>query len=216
MAKRDVALSDLVGFKGAVLVINGNQTTCEAALIDSSAAFLAASCLQYNNGKLDNSAKYELVIKMGDNSAGSQKYAISSIAVHPQYQASTYINNLAVVQFNQSPSISWAFSVGINPAEWNTEYYTRRTLSSVPDMRWNNVIAIDSNSTPDDCSKYSKVYSANSKDFLCNYSGVTSIYNNACVVPYGTVYGVVQPSNINIVALHSYSVVVGGNLCSNQ
>ncbi|KAJ2747147.1 hypothetical protein GGI20_000761 [Coemansia sp. BCRC 34301] len=216
MSKRDVSMSDLLGFKGAVLIVNGKQTTCEAALIDSSAAFVAASCLQYKEGKLDNSAKYELIVKMGDNSAGSQIYAISKISVHPKYSSSILINNLAVIQYNSGAPVSWSYQIGINPSEWSRNYFARRSLSDVSAKQWNNILALDSVNTPSDCAKYSKVYGSNSKDFICNPGETRSIYNNACSMPYGTVYGVVQPSNINIVAIHSHSVVVDGNMCSGQ
>ncbi|KAJ2336862.1 hypothetical protein GGI00_000593 [Coemansia sp. RSA 2681] len=215
-SKRDVSMSDLLGLKGAILVVNGKQTTCEAALIDSSAAFVAASCLQYKGDKLDDSAKYELAVKMGDNSAGSEVYGISKISVHSKYSSSTFINNLAVVQFNAGKPVSWSYQIGINPSEWARNYFARRSLADLGSKKWNNILALDSVNTPSDCSKYSKVYDSNKKDFICNPAETQSIYNKGCAMPYGTVYGVVQPNNINIVALHSHSVVVDGSLCSGQ
>lgn len=209
-------MSDLLGFRGAILVANGKQTTCEAALIDSSAAFIAASCLQYKDGKVDDSQKYELIIKMGDNSAGSQQYPITSVSVHPKYDSSMFINNLAIVQYNVGKPTSWNYNIGINPSEWTRNYFARRSLADLGDKRWNNILALDSMAKPGDCSKYSKVYASNSKDFICNAADTRSIFNNACALPYGTVYSVVQPSNINIIAIHSHSVVVDGSLCSGQ
>ncbi|KAJ2810030.1 hypothetical protein H4S07_002911 [Coemansia furcata] len=196
--------------------MNGSQTSCEAALIDSSAAFIAASCLQYKDGKLDDSAKYELMVKMGDNSAGSQLYPITTISVHPKFDSSIFINNLAVVQYNKGAAIAWNYNIGINPSEWNTNYFARRSLKNLGTKEWNNISALESIVKPADCSKYSKVYGSNSKDFICNAGDISSIYNNACAVPYGTVYSVVQPNNINIAAIHSHSVVVDGSLCSGQ
>ncbi|KAJ2892796.1 hypothetical protein GGI21_005531, partial [Coemansia aciculifera] len=218
LSKRDVSISGLLGIKGAVLIINGNQTSCEAALIDSGSAFVAASCLQYKNGNLDTTANYQLSVYMGSNGAGTQIYGISQITVHPQYSSSLYINNLAVVQFNPGASIAWSYLIGINPSEWSHEYFARRSLAanSAGNTQWNNILALDSMDSPSDCATYSSVFVSNSKDFICNPGSIQSIYNQACSMPYGTVYGVVQPSNINIVALHSFSVVVGGNMCSSN
>ncbi|KAJ2557145.1 hypothetical protein EV175_001525 [Coemansia sp. RSA 1933] len=41
--------SDLDGFKGAILLKNGKQTSCEVALMDNTYAFVAANCLDYTN-----------------------------------------------------------------------------------------------------------------------------------------------------------------------
>ncbi|KAJ2460011.1 hypothetical protein GGI03_005393 [Coemansia sp. RSA 2337] len=153
---------------------------------------------------------------MGDNSAGSQVYPITTISVHPKYDSSMFTNNLAIIQYNPGKPTAWSYNIGINPSEWSRNYFARRSLADLGDKRWNNVLALDSMAKPGDCSKYSKVYASNSKDFICNAADTRSIYNNACVLPYGTVYGVVQPSNINIIAIHSHSVVVDGNLCSGK
>ncbi|KAJ2849345.1 hypothetical protein J3B02_003808 [Coemansia erecta] len=70
--------------------------------------------------------------------------------------------------------------------------------------------------TPSDCATASKVYSANTGDFLCNYAASLSIYNRDCKVPYGTVYAVVQPDDFGVAALYSHSAIYGDSMCSSQ
>ncbi|KAJ1835797.1 hypothetical protein LPJ70_006190, partial [Coemansia sp. RSA 2708] len=90
LVTRDVGISDVTSFPSAVLMINGNQTSCESALVDSKAGFIAASCLKYTSGtNVDDSATYELVVKAGGGAA-TEKYAITQIDVHPAYNADTY------------------------------------------------------------------------------------------------------------------------------
>ncbi|KAJ1724598.1 hypothetical protein LPJ53_001134 [Coemansia erecta] len=207
---------DVVRYKTAVLIVNSKQTSCEAALVDSSAALVAASCLQYNGNTVDSTQSYELVIKLGSGDANSQKVSIDTITVHPGYDASSYINNLAVVQFSTGASISWQNYLAVNPDEWDNEYFARHSLTNSYSLTWNNIIAFSTMSTPSDCAKASKVYSENSGDFLCNYAASLSIYNRDCKVPYGTVYAVVQPDDFGVAAIHSHSAIYGDSMCSSD
>ncbi|KAJ2373659.1 hypothetical protein IW150_003513 [Coemansia sp. RSA 2607] len=203
-------------YKSAVLIVNGKQTSCEAALVDSSAAIVAASCLQYKGNTVDSNQSYELVIKLGSGDSNSQKVSISTITVHPEYDASSYINNLAVVQFNTGAPVSWQNYLAVNPDEWDNEYFARHSLTNSYSLTWNNIVAFSTMSTPSDCAKASKVYSENSGDFLCNYAASLSIYNRDCKVPYGTVYAVVQPDDFGVAAIHSHSAIYGDSLCSSD
>ncbi|KAJ2822087.1 hypothetical protein IWW50_004368, partial [Coemansia erecta] len=214
---RDVDISGVTQFQGALLLINGNQTTCESVLVDSNAGFIAASCL---NDPSDSATKsgvaYEIVIKTGSGSAVTEKYTITQIDVHPHYNADTYVNNLAMIQFNTDSKVAWQNYIGINPDEWDDQFFIRRSLSSVSSLSWNNIVAFSNTDTPNYCYEASEAYSANSDDFLCNYAASLSIYNTTCKVPYGVVYAAVQPDDISVVAIHSHSAVYGESMCSKD
>ncbi|KAJ2842209.1 hypothetical protein IWW36_005991, partial [Coemansia brasiliensis] len=194
---------------------NGNQTSCESVLVDSKAGFIAASCLQLNGNAVDEADTYEIVIKYG-SSGPTKNLAISKIDVHPSYNSKTYVNNLAVIQFDDSSEVAWQNYIGINPDEWDNEYFIRRSLANKYTNTWNNIIGFDSMETPNYCEEASLTYKANSGDFLCNYAASLSIYNTTCKVPYGVVYAAVQPSDLSMVAIYSHSAVYGESMCSKD
>ncbi|KAJ2601436.1 hypothetical protein EV177_006980, partial [Coemansia sp. RSA 1804] len=157
---------------------------------------------------------YTLAIKMGRGTSATVTKRITSIAVHPKYNSTTFVNNLAVVQFDEGNNIAWQNYIGINPGEWNNLYFIRRALDNVPSLTWSNVVAYSSTDTPDKCASASTTYKANSDDFLCNYAASLSVFNSDCKVPYGTVFAGIQPSNMAIVAIYSHSAVYGSSMCS--
>ncbi|KAJ1725951.1 hypothetical protein LPJ61_005525 [Coemansia biformis] len=211
---RDVQISDITGFQGTILLINGKQTTCESVLLDSQAGLIAASCLQYTGNNTLNNAVYEVITKTSSD-APTMRYKINKISIHPRYNPSTYINNLAVIQFNNAGSPTWQNYIGINPGEWSDWYFIRRSLSSTSAMTWNNIVGFTSKETPSYCAEASTAYKSNPGDFLCNYAGTISITNNVCKVPYGTVFAAIQPTDLTMVALHSHSAVYGSTMCSS-
>ncbi|KAJ2556471.1 hypothetical protein EV175_001979 [Coemansia sp. RSA 1933] len=216
VSKRDVTVNDVLNYKSALLLIDGQETSCECALIDSGAGFVAASCLEFSGSKVDMSSTYELAIKTGRGSSPTTTQTITSITVHPGYNSASLVNNLAVVQFGDQSDISWQNYIGIDPSEWSSLYFIRRSLENVPSLTWNDVIAYSSTDTPDLCTNASMAYASNPNDFLCNYAATLSIMNQECKVPYGTVYAAIQPSDIAIVALHSHSAVYGESMCSKD
>ncbi|KAJ2692655.1 Serine protease 56, partial [Coemansia spiralis] len=210
-----VAMSDVTGFQGTILLINGRQSSCESVLVDSQAGFVAASCLSgARNGTFEGPPVYEIITKQSSDMP-TMRYRIEKVTTHPKYNPSTYVNNLAVIQFNSAGSANWLNYIGINPGEWSDNYFIRRTLSSVSQMQWNNIVGFSSTETPSYCEQASRAYSANKGDFLCNYAGVLSITNHQCKVPYGTVFAPIQPSDLTTVAIHSHSAVYGDTMCSS-
>ncbi|KAJ1872450.1 hypothetical protein LPJ55_003068 [Coemansia sp. RSA 990] len=212
---RDVSISDVTQFQSAILMRNGNQTSCESVLVDSKAGFIAASCLQLNNNKVDEADTYNIVVKYGSGGP-TASLAISKIDVHPSYNSSTFVNNLAVIQFDDGAEIEWKNYIGINPDEWDNEYFIRHSLANKYTNAWNNIVGFDSMETPNYCEEASLAYSANQGDFLCNYAASLSVYNTTCKVPYGVVYAAVQPSDLSMVAIYSHSAVYGESMCSKD
>ncbi|KAJ1786030.1 hypothetical protein LPJ62_003963, partial [Coemansia sp. RSA 2167] len=216
LVTRDVDIAGVTKFQSALLLIDGKQTTCESVLVDSNAGFVAASCLKYtSDGDVDTDVKYELAVRAG-GSTTTEVYPITQIDSHKEYNPETYVNNLAVIQFNPDKEVTWQNYIGIDPEEWDDHYFIRRSLSSVSSLTWNNIIAFANTDTPSYCNEASRAYSANQDDFLCNYAASLSTYNSTCKIPYGVVYAAVQPSDMSIVALHSHSAVYGDTMCSKS
>ncbi|KAJ1857639.1 hypothetical protein GGF49_001272 [Coemansia sp. RSA 1853] len=216
LVTRDVDIAGVTKFQSALLLVDGKQTTCESVLVDSNAGFVAASCLKYtSDGDVDKNVTYELAVRAGGSTA-TEVYPITQIDSHKEYNPETYVNNLAVIQFNTDKEVTWQNYIGINPDEWDDQFFIRRSLSSVSSLTWNNIIAFANTDTPSYCNEASEAYSANQGDFLCNYAASLSTYNSTCKIPYGVVYAAVQPSDMSIVAIHSHSAVYGDTMCSKS
>ncbi|KAJ2784624.1 hypothetical protein H4R18_001003 [Coemansia javaensis] len=216
LVRRDVQASDVTGFQSAILIANGRQTSCESVLFDSQAGVIAASCLTFTggNGTIDSSIRYEVLAKTSSG-APTERYEVSRISVHPKYNPATFVNNLAVLQFSSKAKPTWQNYIGINPGEWNAQYFIRHSLANTGAMLWSDIIAYSGTDTPKYCAEASKAYSSNTGDFLCNYAGTLSIYNRKCRTPYGTVFGAIQPADLAMIAIHSHSAVYGTTMCSD-
>ncbi|KAJ2754210.1 hypothetical protein GGI19_002572 [Coemansia pectinata] len=211
--------SDVNGFKGAILLKNGQQTSCEVALMRSTYGFVAAACIDY----LDNEAKsmnqstvYEVAISAG-NQVSYGTVLVSKITPNPRYDPKTFANNLAVIEFsNNGGRYDFVNYIASWRPDWASMYYVRRSLvGSV----WNTpVVASYSESSGDlvNCARANKLFLSNQKDMMCNQMSTPSAYNSTCSAPFGSVYGV-NGVNIAIAALYSHSAVYGSNnsICSS-
>ncbi|KAJ2007597.1 hypothetical protein GGI04_000712 [Coemansia thaxteri] len=209
-------LPSLSTFRGGVLVKNGRQTACELALIDSSSAFVAASCLDTQPGV--SGTRYEVYFDgaAGKNSGGSAPILSANIYVHPRYDAATYANNVAVVQYAISPQQKWSSSVAANRDEWTNALFVRRYLSDLGSTTWGTPEANTGAWAGDvDCAAASGIYAANQRDFMCSAESSPIVLSSTCGIPYSSVYGAVS-QKMAVAALHSHSVVVGDALCGSQ
>ncbi|KAI9505314.1 hypothetical protein BX070DRAFT_251178 [Coemansia spiralis] len=99
--------------KGGLLIKNGKQTSCELGVIDSTAAFVAAGCIDFSGNNIDWSKNYEVYLDAGiDNNPIS--YKVYSIVVHPSYNSSTNANPVAILQFNKGDIPSWTNPIAID------------------------------------------------------------------------------------------------------
>ncbi|KAI7823422.1 hypothetical protein BX661DRAFT_186567 [Kickxella alabastrina] len=200
--------NDLQGFKGAILLKNGEQTTCEIALMRSTYGAVSASCLDYtddNDQSVDTSTNYEVAISAGlVGTYGTFK--VAKLTPHPHYDPSSYANNIAVIQFDNGGRGDFINFIASWRPDWKTLYYVRRTMFDVAKAGWNTPVTTVYNSTVDsgDCARASDVFASNQNSFFCNQLSTPSIYNSTCAVPYGSIYGEVSP-NLAIAALHSHS-----------
>ncbi|KAJ1945181.1 hypothetical protein GGF37_001822 [Kickxella alabastrina] len=206
--------NDLQGFKGAILLKNGEQTTCEIALMRSTYGAVSASCLDYtddNDQSVDTSTNYEVAISAGlVGTYGTFK--VAKLTPHPHYDPSSYANNIAVIQFDNGGRGDFINFIASWRPDWKTLYYVRRTMFDVAKAGWNTPVTTVYNSTVDsgDCARASDVFASNQNSFFCNQLSTPSIYNSTCAVPYGSIYGEVSP-NLAIAALHSHSAVYGSD-----
>ncbi|KAJ2519587.1 hypothetical protein GGI11_002533, partial [Coemansia sp. RSA 2049] len=105
--------ADISSIKGGILVKNGMQTSCELGVIDSSAAFVAAPCLDFSKGVVDSGTAYEVYLDAGINNK-TAKYTVNSITVHPEYNATNLINPVAILQFNRASTETWSNPIAID------------------------------------------------------------------------------------------------------
>ncbi|KAJ1945260.1 hypothetical protein FBU59_002361 [Linderina macrospora] len=82
-------------------------------------------------------------------------------------------------------------------------------------MSWysNDVVSVKASDSQ--CSSWSKVFSENSGDWMCNNSTTGSIFTSKCNVPYGTVYGIMGKT-YTLAGVYSHTVVRGDNVCSDN
>ncbi|KAI8321120.1 hypothetical protein GQ54DRAFT_298202 [Martensiomyces pterosporus] len=203
---------------GGVLYKNGLQTSCEFLPFDNRAAFIAASCLNYDsNGKVETSSTdYQLLF---DNNvlAAYTQHPVEKIHIHPSYDTKTFANNIAVIEFNTNASKSWTMQIAMDSQSWDSVTFVRRSVR--PKMNpnnqpwWNNPVVMTPDPTASDCSNSSAIYSANTKDFVCGNVLTGQAYNKSCTVPYGSVYANVG-NDIVLAGVFSHSAVYGSDICT--
>ncbi|KAJ2864163.1 hypothetical protein GGH94_003111 [Coemansia aciculifera] len=203
-------------YRGALLVKNGQQTSCEFALIDQRSAFIAASCLDLKPGStaVEDSTRHEIFF---DNAKGlkatKSPIPAGDIHVHPNYDPATYANNIAVVIYTMDQKRIWTNAVSVNRDEWTNALFVRRYLESEKSMNWRSP-TINSGAWGGfaGCATASGIYSSNQRDFVCSTDSTPMIAAGDCRIPFSSVYGIV-PSNMAIAALHSHTVVEGTSMC---
>ncbi|KAJ1891370.1 hypothetical protein LPJ81_005756, partial [Coemansia sp. IMI 209127] len=209
--------SAVQGMKGALLIKNGDVTTCELALISNMAAFVAANCLDYTDGTntVDPSTVYQVMISDG-NTSTIGTYSVDEVDAHPRYDPDTYANNVALLKYNNGSQVEWKNYIAADPNEWDSEFYVQRTLvSNTTTSSWNSPQVVQaSGSAPSGCSSASALYAANQVDFMCTTDTVSE-GSGSCVMPYGSVYGV-NGDNLAVAGLYSHSMIIGDSLCNNQ
>ncbi|KAJ2728584.1 hypothetical protein H4S00_000899 [Coemansia sp. D1744] len=95
---------DLQAFKGAVLLKNGEQTSCEVALMYSTFGFVSAACLDFTDDTaktVNMSTSYEVMISGGLTSSYG-RFRASRVTPNPNYDPASYANNIAILQFDSN------------------------------------------------------------------------------------------------------------------
>ncbi|KAJ2732063.1 hypothetical protein IW152_004100 [Coemansia sp. BCRC 34962] len=210
--------SDVNGFKGAILLKNGQQTSCEVALMRNTYGFVAAACIDYMDKEaktVNQSTIYEVAIS-GGNQVSYGTVMVSKITPNPRYDPKTFANNLAVVEFpGNGGRYEFVNYIASWRPDWTSMYYVRRSLIS---SMWNMPVVVPYSESSEDlssCARANRLFLSNQKDMMCNKMSTPSPLNSTCSVPFGSVYGV-NGANIAIAALYSHSAIYGDSICGGN
>ncbi|KAJ2799061.1 hypothetical protein H4R21_003686, partial [Coemansia helicoidea] len=203
---------------GGVLVRDGKATNCGVGLLDNMAALISATCLDIKDGAVDTSHEYEVLLDKGYTN-NTERYTVSDFTIHPNFDASTLANNVALIQFNKGSDVAW-YNYVWRPVgdESGTQYvYVQRALTSVAMGTWGTpAVSAEPTATDSTCKDFSPLYAANRQDLVCNravygplVSGLTK-----CKVPAQTLYAY-HEGILFQAGFFSHAAVQGGSdLCN--
>ncbi|KAJ2703928.1 hypothetical protein FB645_003694 [Coemansia sp. IMI 203386] len=216
VVKRAVSAANISGFRGATLAKDDVLTSCEVALIDEKAGYVAASCLNYNdNGSINTNTVYEVYFDNGGGgNTGKTTIRNDSIYKHPSFNSKTFANNIAVVAFDPVDDSTWKNPIAAYRKEWKETAFVMRELDNQDEIKWKTPNVHSQNSVDSGCSSASQLYKDNSDYLLCIKASTTSSQNSACSMPYTSAYGVGN-SGMGIAALFSYSISSMDNMCNS-
>ncbi|KAJ2158398.1 hypothetical protein GGF46_003803 [Coemansia sp. RSA 552] len=208
--------SAVINYHGGVLVKNGQQTSCEVALISASAGFVAATCVVDSSGAVDMNTALELYTDDGRSGKPTNTPIMSSsIRVHPNFNKDTFANNLALVQFMLRGNRRWSVKVAVDPGTWDGMKLARRSMDDMNRERWARP-TVTGNALPESrCASMSGLFDANKGDFICSSETAPSMAGSECGVPYGTLYGLVN-GELGIAGVYSHSVITGDSVCDSD
>ncbi|KAJ2553047.1 hypothetical protein EV175_003082 [Coemansia sp. RSA 1933] len=216
LSKRTVGRSDMLNYHGAVLVKNGIETSCDIALIDNKAAFVAASCIAMKSGAVDTSVQHDVYFdQYGSNSPAKTPVSSSDIHIHPSYDEDTLANNIAVMEFDFTDQGSWTNSIAVYPTEWSDWIFVRRQLNDASSSTWSLPQVKSNTYNKNTCATVSGIFGSNADGMRCNDNQVNSIWDTSCPFPYGAVYGQVS-NTIAIGGLHSYTFMPTSDYCNGD
>ncbi|KAJ1893625.1 hypothetical protein LPJ81_005337, partial [Coemansia sp. IMI 209127] len=199
----------MTDFRMGVLYKNGEQTSCMVAVIDMKAGFVAANCIDLNNGAPDTSTSYQVYFTPLLSFDG---FAVdldpNDITIHPNYNPVTYANNIAVVQYNNGTTDAYHTFIETQTFVGVTDVYTRWAFNQTSN-NWTMPQVSTQVSDDSDCASGSALYSGNSVLTRCTSATLPSIENDACSMPYGIMFKEDSTNNIEVTHLYSHSVVYG-------
>ncbi|KAJ2403091.1 hypothetical protein GGI23_000230 [Coemansia sp. RSA 2559] len=206
----------MADFRMAVLYKNGEQTSCMVAVIDMKAGFVAANCIDLNNGKPDASTSYQVHFTPLHNAAS---FAVdldpNDITIHPLYDPVNLANNIAVVQYNKDTTDAYHTFIETETIIGKSDVYTRWAFDQTT-KNWTMPEISTQDSDDSDCAAGSALYSGNSFLTRCTSATLPSIENDACSMPYGIMFKVNRTDTIVVSHLYSHSVVYGDNMCDGK
>ncbi|KAJ2326857.1 hypothetical protein IWW51_002058, partial [Coemansia sp. RSA 2702] len=143
---------------------------------------------------------------------------VDSITVHPSYNPKTFVNDIAIMQFNTNEEIIWQNAIApVLHYSWDVIGLIRGKPSNLNQLKWEgfsySLPQLTTNST---CTGLSEMYEANSNDLMCSHEVHDAIVlsNYTCPVPYGTAFGIIN-GTAHLIGPYSYTAVEGGSdLCS--
>ncbi|KAJ2324741.1 hypothetical protein IWW51_003130 [Coemansia sp. RSA 2702] len=123
------------------------------------------------------STKYDIYLDTGMNGIGAH-YGVDKIVIHPSYNPSNFVNNIAIMEFNLDSEIAWQNKIApVLDYEWDEIGLISGIPTDLNKLKWEGFIYNFTRfSTSSTCNKLSEMYEANSKDLLyftslANYIG---------------------------------------------
>ncbi|KAJ1893979.1 hypothetical protein LPJ66_005455 [Kickxella alabastrina] len=211
-----------------VLLVGSKQTSCSVAMQTGVYGFVAANCIvDSSTNKTMDASSLGIALHGPDTSV---LLTISRATVHPNFDAQTLANNVAVVQY-ESPIVTIIHSTSNSEANNISGYsingttsseslgFMRRSLSSVESLTWNplHMAKKSTSNIPEAiCTTGSAIYAANADAMICSNSTVPALAsdNPECSIPLGMAYRIVKSKSAAPAAIYSHTAVFGGDLCS--
>ncbi|KAJ2158468.1 hypothetical protein GGF46_003753 [Coemansia sp. RSA 552] len=203
--------------KGGLLVKNDEPTTCELIVLDDRTSVVAASCLNFNSdGAVDYDTNYQVYLDDGGDSS-ARKYGVADIIVNPKFNATTHVNDIAVLMYNSDGGFSG--QQGVVPVQvYRTDpVLVRRRLLDKSTMKWDTPKVVSKMFAGDAvCKDLSPMYDTNSMDLVSNDG--TTVFDGSpatCdTVPDGVAYIAYQDTFYPI-GPYSFTAIGGGDSLCN-
>ncbi|KAI9502677.1 hypothetical protein BX070DRAFT_246931 [Coemansia spiralis] len=103
----DDPITEITNASTGILYKNDGQTYCEVAITSQNFGIAAASCFDYAGGNVDLSVKYFVMMSSNTQIAAFGTYAVQVVTPHPNYNPTTYANNIAVLKLTTVPGFSF-------------------------------------------------------------------------------------------------------------
>ncbi|KAJ2695516.1 hypothetical protein GGH99_000086 [Coemansia sp. RSA 1285] len=209
----------MLQFRMAVLIKNGQLTSCMVPIMTLKAGFVAANCIDLtSDNKVNMSTKYKVRLTSTTDIPNGFEVDLnpSDIAIHPNYNSKSLANNIAVVQYNKATTDTFkAYIVAQKYAE-DSQVYVQRDYNQEAG-NWNDPVVYNQAADSSECASTSSLYAQNKDLFMCTTATTTSIADSGCTMPYGIVYSENSTStNVVTTALYSHSYIKGASLCSSS
>ncbi|KAJ2830475.1 hypothetical protein IWW50_000261 [Coemansia erecta] len=197
-----------------VLIVSGEQTSCEIALISKQHGLVAANCLLTDDSQPIPTSKLEIATH---GSGDFEVIPVDGLTIHPDYDSQTLANNIAVVVFSTDKDDIEPAEAPLNSTKWDDRALFRRALKNVSKPKWNDpILGRVTDESQDLCKVASPIYAANKNDFICDKGSVSPGNSiTSCKLPFGMGYGAVINYGTAPMAIYSHTVVFGDGLCTN-
>ncbi|KAJ2693965.1 hypothetical protein GGH99_000899 [Coemansia sp. RSA 1285] len=189
-----------------------NVTYCEVAISNENTGIVAASCIDYVVGNVNENVKYSVVVSPNLQLEVPRLFNVNHIKPHPDYNPETFANNIAVLQISMIPAVSILKGFSDRIEDWDYNVFHHRSLINGSPKGFEFNLPATTTAKPADqdvsaCSEASAIYSLNPSDFICNSATLKSYVDSSCMAPYGSVYSPVEGQGLLLCALFSHSVV---------
>ncbi|KAJ1664941.1 hypothetical protein IW140_002740 [Coemansia sp. RSA 1813] len=181
-------------------------------------AFVAANCIDLLSGnKVDTTTTYTLEFTPTGQHPNGTAVDLDprNITIHPNYDPTTFANNIAIVQFSNATTDSYKAYIGSEKYTGSTQTFVRRAIDPKTGI-WGDPLVYNQISDDSSCVDGSPLYAANIPWFACSDRTISSIEDEQCTMPYGITYTENNTDVIVVSNIFSHSVVYGNSLCGTN